>query len=90
MKWHANERINDGVMRHPTNSPAWQTFDHLHLNFAKDPRNIRLGLSAGGLNPFRSKNNSHSTWPVTLMSYNAAWRVHETIILHVIYTYTWT
>ena len=57
-------------MRHPTDSLTWQTFDHLHLEFAKDCRNVRLGLASDGFNPFKNMNTSHSTWPVVLIPYN--------------------
>ncbi|KAL6509602.1 hypothetical protein OROGR_022912 [Orobanche gracilis] len=70
MTWHANERTEDGIMRHPADSPAWQTFDYNHPDFAKEPRNVRLGLTADGFSPFRSMMVNHSTWPVVLMPYN--------------------
>ncbi|KAL6584869.1 hypothetical protein OROMI_004158 [Orobanche minor] len=70
MTWHANERTEDGIMRHPADSPAWQTFDYNHPDFAKEPRNVRLGLTADGFSPFRNMIVNHSTWPVVLMPYN--------------------
>ncbi|CAN1180949.1 hypothetical protein LINPERHAP2_LOCUS35056 [Linum perenne] len=70
MRWHAEVRLNDGVLRHPADSPAWKTFDYRHQDFAADPRNVRLGLAADGFNPFRTMNVSHSTWPVVLVPYN--------------------
>ncbi|KAL6554186.1 hypothetical protein OROMI_019859 [Orobanche minor] len=69
MTWHANERTEDGIMRHPADSPVWQTFDYNHPDFAKEPRNVRLGLTADGFTPFRSMMVNHSTWPVVLMPY---------------------
>ncbi|CAN1335190.1 hypothetical protein LINPERPRIM_LOCUS36661, partial [Linum perenne] len=70
MRWHAEKRVSDGVLRHPADSPAWKTFDFLHQDFAAEPRNVRLGLAADGFNPFRSMNLSHSTWPVVTVPYN--------------------
>ncbi|KAL3810174.1 hypothetical protein ACJIZ3_000048 [Penstemon smallii] len=70
MKWHDEERTNDGFMRHPADSPAWHTFDYHHPDFAKDSRNVRLGLATDGFNPFKTMNVAHSTWPVILMPYN--------------------
>ncbi|XP_019223799.1 PREDICTED: uncharacterized protein LOC109205544 [Nicotiana attenuata] len=70
MRWHANERPNDGNLRHPANGEAWKDFESLHPDFSKDPRNVRLGLSSDGFNPFRTMSISHSTWPVMLMNYN--------------------
>ncbi|KAF3665453.1 putative agamous-like MADS-box protein AGL92-like [Capsicum annuum] len=57
-------------LRHPTDGEAWKDFDHLYPDFSRDPRNIRLGLSSDGFNPFRTMSISHSTWPVMLMNYN--------------------
>ncbi|KAF7139861.1 hypothetical protein RHSIM_Rhsim06G0085100 [Rhododendron simsii] len=70
MKWHDEGRTKDGCMRHPADSPAWQTFDFKHKEFAKDSRNVRLGLASDGFNPFGMMSNVHSTWPVILMPYN--------------------
>ncbi|XP_012845366.1 PREDICTED: uncharacterized protein LOC105965370 [Erythranthe guttata] len=70
MKWHEEKRTKDGFMRHPADSPAWHTFDYHHPDFAKDPRNVRLGLATDGFNPFKTMNVAHSTWPIILMPYN--------------------
>ncbi|XP_071912376.1 uncharacterized protein [Coffea arabica] len=70
MRWHEEKRTKDGCMRHPADSLAWQTFDHLHPEFAKDCRNVRLGLASDGFNPFNNMSSTHSTWPVVLIPYN--------------------
>uniref|UniRef100_A0A2N9G202 DUF4218 domain-containing protein n=1 Tax=Fagus sylvatica TaxID=28930 RepID=A0A2N9G202_FAGSY len=70
MKWHANGRTDDGLMRHPADSPAWKTFDSKYGEFSSEPRNVRLGLAADGFNPFGLMSISHSTWPVILVPYN--------------------
>ena len=70
MKWHSEERIDDGVLRHPADSYAWKDFDKRNVLFASDSRNIRLSLAADGFNPFRSMSIAHSTWPVVLIPYN--------------------
>ncbi|KAL9690719.1 hypothetical protein QQ045_011127 [Rhodiola kirilowii] len=50
---------------------AWQEFDHKkHPDFARDTRNVRLGLSTDGFNPFGEVALSHSTWPIVVMPYN--------------------
>ncbi|XP_058192172.1 uncharacterized protein LOC131309573 [Rhododendron vialii] len=54
MRWHAEGRTNDGKWRHPADTPAWKTFNEKHPEFAKDIRNVRLGLTADGFNPFRT------------------------------------
>ncbi|XP_071728182.1 uncharacterized protein [Rutidosis leptorrhynchoides] len=70
MRWHQGSRMKDGLLRHPADSPAWKTFDHQSREFAKEPRNVRLGLESDGFNPFGNMSVSHSTWPVVLIPYN--------------------
>ncbi|XP_025886273.1 uncharacterized protein [Solanum lycopersicum] len=70
MRWHDTEQLIDGNLRHPADGEAWKDFDSLHPDFANDARNVRLGLSSDGFNPFRTMSISHSTWPVMLMNYN--------------------
>ncbi|XP_071740172.1 uncharacterized protein [Rutidosis leptorrhynchoides] len=41
-------------------SPAWKTFDYENSEFAKEPRNVRLGLASDGFNPFGNMSVSHS------------------------------
>ena len=70
LKWHAVDRINDGFLRHPADSPQWKTIDHLYPEFGAEPRNLRLGLASDGMNPFGNLSTNHSSWPVLLMIYN--------------------
>ncbi|XP_038679433.1 uncharacterized protein LOC119980710 [Tripterygium wilfordii] len=70
MRWHKDERKNDGILRHPADSEVWTEFDKKYPDFAVDPRNIRLGLAADGFNPFGNMSVSYSMWPVILMPYN--------------------
>ncbi|XP_057437002.1 uncharacterized protein LOC130729311 isoform X1 [Lotus japonicus] len=70
MIWHAKENNNDGMIRHPRDSEAWKQFGLSHPEFARDPRNVRLGLASDGFNPFGSMSNSYSIWPVVLIPYN--------------------
>ena len=70
LRWHEEERSKDEKLRHPTDILAWKDFDRLHPDFALDCRNVRLGLSSDGFNPFQTMSISHSTWPVMLMIYN--------------------
>ncbi|WMV09010.1 hypothetical protein MTR67_002395 [Solanum verrucosum] len=68
--WHKDEKVDDGIMRHPTDSMACKSFDELHPSFAVDPRNVRLGLASDGFQPFRNSKTSHSIWHVVLIPYN--------------------
>ncbi|CAH9103451.1 unnamed protein product [Cuscuta europaea] len=70
MRWHQDERVDDGVMRHPADSKAWKSFDERYPSFASESRNVRLGLASDGFSPFRNGHITHSTWPVVLIPYN--------------------
>ncbi|XP_071705298.1 uncharacterized protein [Rutidosis leptorrhynchoides] len=71
MTWHATGRCNEeGKMRHPVDGRAWKEIDKRYLDFAREPRNIRLGLVADGFNPFGNMNNPYIMWPVILTTYN--------------------
>ncbi|CAN0904463.1 hypothetical protein LINGRAHAP2_LOCUS23106, partial [Linum grandiflorum] len=72
VRWHCDERKDDGYLRHFADARAWKEFDIQHPDFATDPRNIRLGLATDGFNPFRTLSSTHSTWPVLLTIYNWA------------------
>ena len=47
-------------MVHPADGEAWQDFDREFPDFAKDARNLRLGLATDRFNPFSKKNTKHS------------------------------
>jgi hypothetical protein len=70
MRWHKEELVNDGKMRHPADSKAWKHVDQKYDWFANDARNIRLGLASDGFNPFGMQNVTYTTWPVILIPYN--------------------
>ncbi|XP_058766785.1 uncharacterized protein LOC131640406 [Vicia villosa] len=70
MRWHEEERSKDGKLRHPADGKAWKDFDELHPEFSSESRNVRLGLTSDGFNPFRTMSLSHSTWHVLMMVYN--------------------
>jgi hypothetical protein len=57
-------------MGHPTVGEAWQDFGREFPDFAKDARNLRLGLATDGFNPFLEKNTKSSMWSVFVVSYN--------------------
>ena len=47
-----------------------EKIDSLFLNFGLESRNLRLGLSTYGMNPFGNLSTNHSSWPVLLTIYN--------------------
>jgi hypothetical protein len=52
LQWHARERKNDALLRHPSNGSQWRNFDRKHKDFFAEVRNIRFGLSTNGINPY--------------------------------------
>ncbi|XP_062118376.1 uncharacterized protein LOC133831994 [Humulus lupulus] len=59
LRWHEDGRIKDDKLRHPADSLAWKTIDEKWPVIKKDPRNLRLGLSADGINPFSNMSSSY-------------------------------
>ena len=70
MRWHKEENVDDGLLKHPSDSMAWKSFDVKHPSFASDYRNVRFGLASDGFNPFGNMSSSYSVWPVVLVPYN--------------------
>ena len=70
LTWHANGRISDGMVRHPTDCSQWKKIDGLYPDFRNEPRNLRLGLASDGMNPHGTLSTQHSSWPVLLVIYN--------------------
>lgn len=70
MRWHEEGRTEDGLFRHPADSPAWKDFDNRHIQFGAESQSVRLALATDGFNPFRSLNCNHSTCPVVLIPQN--------------------
>ncbi|GKF95305.1 putative transposon, En/Spm-like protein, partial [Tanacetum coccineum] len=69
LRWHITRRITDGVLRHLADSHAWRTIDEKFSEIAKDPRNLRLGISADGVD-INSGTRHHSVWPALSVIYN--------------------
>ena len=69
-RWHDKERVDDGLLRHPADSPLWRQFDKDHPEFAAEPRNIRLAFATDGFSPYRSMNVSYSIWLGILIPLN--------------------
>ncbi|GJX64745.1 hypothetical protein Tco_0299088 [Tanacetum coccineum] len=71
MTWHATRKcIEPGKMQHPVDGRAWKNFGTKYLDFAKEQRNVRLGLAADGFNLFGNLSQSYNMWPVILTTYN--------------------
>ncbi|XP_056698659.1 uncharacterized protein [Spinacia oleracea] len=70
MRWHKVDNKDDGIMRHPADLEAWKSSDTTFPDFAKDARNVRLGLASDGFNPGANMSSRYSIWPVMLVPYN--------------------
>ncbi|GKF74395.1 putative transposon, En/Spm-like protein, partial [Tanacetum coccineum] len=69
LRWHVTRRITDGVLRHPADSQAWRTINEKFPEIVEDPRNLRLGISADGVDVNRG-NRHHNVWQVLTFIYN--------------------
>ncbi|XP_074341881.1 uncharacterized protein LOC141679277 [Apium graveolens] len=67
LTWHSNQRIHDGQIRHPADSPSWRNIDYRWSAFGSEQRNLRLVFSDHGINPHNNGlTNRYSCWPVVL------------------------
>jgi hypothetical protein len=63
MRWHKDgERENKDVMVHPSDSDKWKALDNFDPEFARDVRNVRIGLATDGFTPFGDNAASYSCW----------------------------
>ncbi|XP_010436656.1 PREDICTED: uncharacterized protein LOC104720449 [Camelina sativa] len=72
LRWHFNNKSTDGKLRHPVDSVTWQSMNNKYPSFATEQRNMRLGLSTDGFNPFNMKNSRYNSWLVFLVNYSMA------------------
>ena len=70
LTWHVNGRNCDEMLCHPVDSSQWKKINCLYLDFRKKGRNLRLGLTTGGMNPFGNSCTDHSLWAILLVIYN--------------------
>ena len=68
MRWHTErEKLEyvdsekEKMLSHPLDDSQWTALDLEYPEFRKDSRNLRLGVSADGLNPFNGQSSTHST-----------------------------
>lgn len=70
-QWHKLKRKpEENELSHPADGEAWKDFDSKYGWFAKDVRNIRVGLATDGFNLFGKMSSSYSMWPIFLIPYN--------------------
>ena len=61
MRWYHDKRVNEGVLRHPTDSEAWKFFDQIDELFTLDPHTVRVGLATDNFNPFGNMSILYNT-----------------------------
>ncbi|KAL4035634.1 hypothetical protein IC575_004337 [Cucumis melo] len=50
--WHAMDRKIYGIMRHLADTSSWRLINHIWPTFGSESKNLCLGLSTDGINPF--------------------------------------
>lgn len=71
MRWHHDRVKVEGQLCHPADGDEWKQFDLRFPNFSKGIRNVRLGLSTDGFDPFRDAHaREYTLWPVVVVVYN--------------------
>jgi len=60
LRWHFNNRSNDGKMCHPVDFMTWKMVDEKYKSFSSNPHNLRLGLLIDGFNPFSVLSSKYS------------------------------
>jgi len=68
--WHHFLKLDDRDIVHQSDKEAWKEFNHVHSNFASNPKNIRLGLCTYRFSPFDMSSNLYSCWPIIVIVYN--------------------
>ena len=73
MRWHKDRKKpddgDDPKLRHPADASQWRALKGEDADFAADPRNIVLGVSTDGMNPYGNQNTNHSSCPMFLWMY---------------------
>jgi hypothetical protein len=71
MRWHKDGGWeNKEVMVHHSDSDAWKALDNFDPEFARDVRNVPIGMATGSFAPFGDNTTSYSWWPVFVVLYN--------------------
>jgi hypothetical protein len=71
LRWAAENKMGTDEMKSVVDSPAWNHMDtEIDRDFGMESRNLRLGMSLDGVNPFSMQRSAHSTWPVMVLVYN--------------------
>jgi hypothetical protein len=58
------------IASHLVDVEVWHALDHFDLEFARDPRSVRLDLTTNSFQPYSSDSIAYSCWPVFMIPYN--------------------
>lgn len=61
---HAKYIQTDGEVTHPSDAKAWKHVNMVHADFARNIRNVYLGLCVDGFSPFGMSGRKYSVWPI--------------------------
>ena len=70
MDYHAKKKIEDGILRMPTDGFALNNIEEKWPIFKYEPRNVRLSLVADGFNLFGEFRSICSEWSVFVINNN--------------------
>ena len=57
-------------MHYLVDGKEWKELDEKYPDFARELRNVRLGLAADDFNPFGNISRSYSIWLMVMIAYN--------------------
>jgi hypothetical protein len=70
MDFHAKNKIQDDVLRMPTDGSVLNYIEEKCPIFKEEPHNFRFSLAADGVNPFGELCSTYSVWPVFVINNN--------------------
>lgn len=70
MSWHITRDIVPGQLTQRVDGDEWKRFDENFSQFAKEVRNVRLGMATDGFRSFNNSSQLYSIWSVIMVAYN--------------------
>jgi len=70
LRWHFTNQSQDQKMRSVVDGRQWRFVNDWYPKFARESRNIKMGLALDGVNPYSLQSSKHSVWPVLMVLYN--------------------
>jgi hypothetical protein len=70
MDYHAQKKIEDGVLRMPADGYEFKETVAKWPEFTDEPRNLRLSLATDGVNPFGELHFVYSVWTIFVINNN--------------------